>query len=64
MVIDDEKRGPWFIRFDTIRSLKKTDELFVQLKQQRFASITSEFLPSLVERLGNFFSRIGSPDLS
>jgi hypothetical protein len=64
MVIDDKRRGPWFVRFDAIRSIEKSEQLLGQLKVQRFASITSEFLPSLVERLGNFFSRIGSPDLS
>jgi hypothetical protein len=61
---DGSPKGPWFVRFDSIRSVRKTPELLKDLKQLRFASITSEFLPSLVERLGNFFSRIGSPDAS
>jgi hypothetical protein len=61
---DGFPKGPWFVRFDSIRSVRKTPELLRDLKQLRFASITSEFLPSLVERLGNFFSRIGSPDAS
>ncbi len=64
MIIEDQKKGPWFVRFDSIRSVEKTSASLLELHRYRFASITSEFLPSLVERLGNFFSRIGSPDLS
>jgi hypothetical protein len=60
---DGAPAGPWFIRFDRIRSVDRDDRVLDELNKQRFASITSEFLPSVVERLGNFFSRIGTPDL-
>jgi hypothetical protein len=56
--------GPWFVRFDRIRSVPKDSSEHTELASQRFASITSEFLPSLVERIGGFFSRIGTPDIS
>jgi CheY-like chemotaxis protein len=65
MVKSDEQRaGPWFVRFDRIRSVDKTPTALTELQTQRFASLTSEFLPSLVERLGAYFSRIGTPDPS
>jgi hypothetical protein len=56
--------GPWFVRFDHIRSVKKSSKECSDLLPMRFASIASVFLPSLVERTGGFFSRIGTPDLS
>ncbi|MFQ6332216.1 hypothetical protein [Methylophilus sp. 3sh_L] len=59
---DGNIEGPWFVRFDCIRSEKKSEELLASLNSQRFATLAPEFLPALVERLGGFFSRIGSPD--
>jgi hypothetical protein len=58
------KAGPWAVRFDRIRSIPKSENAAKDLHAQRFASVTSEFLPSLVSRLGTFFNRIGAPDLS
>lgn len=58
------QEGPWFIRFDRIRSVSKGSEEEKNLKALCFASVTSEFLPSIVQRLGVFFSRIGTPDIS
>lgn len=55
--------GPWFVRFDRIRSIDLGSDECKELKTLRFASISSDFLPSLVQRLGAFFSRIGTPDM-
>lgn len=57
--------GPFLVQFDKTRSVlvSATDEIDV-LTSSRVASLTSEFLPSLIERLGGFFSRIGTPDYS
>lgn len=63
-MLDGTSAGPWFIRFDHIRSIPRTEEHIADLKEKRFATLTPEFLPSLVERLGTFFSRIGSPNHS
>jgi hypothetical protein len=60
----DKQEGPWFIRFDRIRSVIKGTDEEKGLKGLCFASVTSEFLPSIVQRLGAFFSRIGTPDIS
>lgn len=56
--------GPWFVRFDQITSLPDSVEQRQELCAQRFATLTPEFVPSLVERLGAYFSRIGTPDVS
>lgn len=62
---DGTARGPFLIRFDKIRSL---DRLSADGKAlavtPRLASVAPEFLPSIVERLGTYFSRIGTPDYS
>ncbi len=55
--------GPWFVRFDRVRSVDKTSDEYKALIDHRFASISTDFLPSLVQRLGAFFSRFGAPDL-
>lgn len=58
-----ESIGPLIVRFDRVRSveLKAEDKLLTDVGE-RFAAIASPFLPSLVERLGNYYSRIGSPN--
>ncbi len=61
---DTEKKGPWFARFDQIVSMENNDQLLERLRAQRLAAVTSEYVPSLVERLGAYFSRIGTPDIS
>lgn len=63
-MIDNSEIGPFFVRFDTIRSILRTSEEVKEIQPMRIASVTSEFLPSLVERLGSYFSRIGTPDYS
>ena len=55
--------GPWFVRFDMIQSIDLGSDECKELKPLRFASISSDFLPSLVQRLGAFFSRFGTPDM-
>jgi len=62
---DNETIGPFLVEFDKLRSIKRTDEgVQDQLSSARIAAIAPEFLPSLVERLGAFFSRFGTPDYS
>ncbi|MGH8492172.1 MAG: hypothetical protein ACRERR_03555 [Moraxellaceae bacterium] len=57
--------GPFFVCFDKIRSVNRSNsEETSALIGNRVATIASEFLPSLVERLGTYFSRIGTPDYS
>jgi CheY-like chemotaxis protein len=59
----DEVIGPLLVRFDKIRTVEKSeaDPLLTNIGT-RLAAISSPFLPSLVERLGNYYSRIGTPD--
>jgi hypothetical protein len=56
-------QGPWFVRFDRVRSVEMQSEEYKALKDRRLASISTDFLPALVQRLGAFFSRFGAPDL-
>jgi hypothetical protein len=64
-LIDGTKKGPFFINFSEIRSVHKSDEKSIKtITGGRFASITTEFLPSVVERFGSYYSRIGTPDYS
>ncbi|MBX8497212.1 histidine kinase [Pseudomonas cichorii] len=57
------KKGPWLVQFDDICALK-SDLAINQLLPYRFASLSPMFVPSLVERFGGYFSRIGTPGLS
>lgn len=60
---DGTRIGPFLVQFDDIVSLSWADEgALKHIRENRLASITAEFLPSLVERLGAFFSRIGTPN--
>lgn len=63
MQLGNTKRGPWMVQFHDIRSIP-TQEALTDLVGLRFASLSSLFIPSLVERFGAYFSRIGTPDLS
>ena len=58
---DGTQRGPWFVRFDRIVSIDNTEALRQELRDRRFATLTPDYVPSLVERLGGYFSRIGTP---
>ena len=60
-----EEFGPFHAKFDRLIFVLKTDTDEIQRYQSGvYASLSNEFLPSLVERLGSHFSRIGTPDYS
>lgn len=56
--------GPYYAQFNQIRSIKRDENAEADLLANRIASLSNEFVPSLVERLGSYFSRIGTPDYS
>lgn len=56
--------GPVLVNFDQLRSVKKDSDEAKELVNLRVAAVAPEFLPSLVERLGSYLSRIGTPDYS
>ena len=58
-----DTRGPWLVNFDTLLALP-AEAGFAELTPTRFASLAPQFVPSLVERFGAYFSRIGTPALS
>ncbi|HWH86818.1 MAG TPA: histidine kinase [Pseudomonas sp.] len=60
---DGVAHGPWMVQFHNIKSLP-TAEAMEKLPSQRFASLSPLFVPSLVERFGSYFSRIGTPGFS
>ncbi|SFN61918.1 hypothetical protein SAMN03159304_00500 [Pseudomonas sp. NFACC24-1] len=55
--------GPWMVQFHNIKSLPTAEAMSV-LPTLRFASLSPLFVPSLVERFGSYFSRIGTPGFS
>lgn len=55
--------GPWMVQFHNIKALPTT-EAIEKLPSLRFASLSPLFVPSLVERFGSYFSRIGTPGFS
>ncbi|OCR23046.1 histidine kinase [Pseudomonas syringae] len=61
--LSSNKRGPWLVQFDDIRALTAKEAL-EELLPNRLASLSPMFVPSLVERFGGYFSRIGTPGLS
>jgi hypothetical protein len=65
MKLADRTIGPFMVRFDKIRSVERlSEDATDRFPSARVAALTTEFLPSMVERLGTFFSRIGTPDYS
>lgn len=56
--------GPFYAQFSMIRTLERNEKNEALLLSKRIASLSNEFIPSLVERLGTYFSRIGTPDYS
>jgi hypothetical protein len=54
--------GPFHAQFDRMISLPKSDVGCYE--KGVYASLSNEFVPSLIERLGGYFSRIGTPDYS
>ncbi|NNU11917.1 hypothetical protein HL669_09780 [Vibrio parahaemolyticus] len=61
---EDKTFGPFYAQFNVLRSIERTEENTQALLDNRVASLSNEFVPSLVERLGTYFSRIGTPDYS
>jgi CheY-like chemotaxis protein len=57
---DGNAHGPWMVQFHNIKALATTEALET-LPSQRLASLSPLFVPSLVERFGSYFSRIGTP---
>ena len=58
-----QPRGPWFVQFHHLKALAAT-EAITTLTPLRFASLSPLFVPSLVERFGAYYSRIGTPGFS
>jgi CheY-like chemotaxis protein len=61
---DGKGLGPFFVDFSHIMPVVYNSEKYHELKSSRIASLSPVFLPSLVQRLGAYISRIGSPDYS
>ncbi|MEH6734786.1 MAG: hypothetical protein V7690_09090 [Shewanella sp.] len=61
---EDKTFGPFYAQFNLLRSIERNAESTQALLDNRVASLSNEFVPSLVERLGSYFSRIGTPDYS
>lgn len=56
--------GPFFVDFSDLQRVVVGSQEFHSMKEQKIASLSTEFLPSFVQRLGAYISRIGSPDYS
>jgi CheY-like chemotaxis protein len=56
--------GPFFVVFSNIKSVVVSSDEAKELAGQKIAALSPEFVPALVQRLGTFISRIGSPDYS
>ncbi|MCA8433311.1 histidine kinase [Burkholderia seminalis] len=61
--LNGEELGPWMVQFHHLNAMK-IEEARAQLVPNRIASLAPQFVPSLVERFGAYFSRIGTPNLS
>lgn len=57
------QRGPWLAQFHNLKALPSVQAI-KDLTPLRFASLSPMFVPSLVERFGGYFSRIGTPGFS
>ena len=60
---DSKELGPWYVQFGHLRAVPYSD-VAETLTANRFASLAPQFVPSLVERFGAYFSRIGTPNLA
>lgn len=58
-----KETGPWYVEFGNLRAVP-SGEVEATLTAKRFASLAPQFVPSLVERFGAYFSRIGTPNLA
>lgn len=61
--LDGSQLGPWFVQFNDLRAIP-AGKIQEELTSNRWASLAPQFVPSLVERFGAYFSRIGTPSLS
>jgi CheY-like chemotaxis protein len=61
--VDGKPKGPWYVEFGHLRVVVAAD-VDGHLTKKRFASLAPQFVPSLVERFGAYFSRIGTPNLA
>lgn len=57
-----DDRGPWLVDFKTIISFPKAEA--GNLIENRFASITPQFIPNLIQRWASYMGRVGQPDLN
>lgn len=58
-----QRLGPWFVHFHDLKTIP-VEQVPAELTAKRWASLAPQFVPSLVERFGAYFSRIGTPALS
>lgn len=58
-----DKLGPWFVQFHNLKAVSASHAPS-ELTAKKWASLAPQFVPSLVERFGAYFSRIGTPTLS
>lgn len=58
-----QQLGPWFVHFHDLKTIP-VKQAPAELTAKRWASLAPQFVPSLVERFGAYFSRIGTPSLS
>lgn len=61
--IDSRQMGPWMVQFHDLQVLPVKQGM-ADLPKARIASLAPQFVPSLVERFGSYFSRIGTPNMS
>lgn len=54
--------GPWLVDFKTVISVPKAEA--GNLVANRFASITPQFIPNLIQRWASYMGRVGQPDLN
>ncbi|MBU2984996.1 hypothetical protein KO528_06525 [Saccharophagus degradans] len=60
----DKVHGPFFVDFGNIHTVAYGSDAADAMLKNKIAALSPEFLPALVQRLGTFISRIGSPDYS
>lgn len=60
---DGNTLGPWMAQFHDLETISSEDA-HTSLPALRFASLAPQFIPSLSERFGAYFSRIGTPDVT
>lgn len=60
---DGSTLGPWMTQFHDLETIA-SEHGHKDLPSLRFASLAPQFIPSLSERFGAYFSRIGTPDVT